>query len=166
MKIFASVLIVLMLGGTAFWLPVVVLFPLSASEKTWMLVASFIPPLALFAFCRVACWYVRHKVAGPSMCLFSLIGVWLTGPWFMTLAAALRKPEILKTSSYAFLSVMSVLPYWTLYMSLMEGSGYGLLIATLLLPFLRYWWERESWLIPLSLKGEIGAASHSFARSR
>ena len=141
----------LVLGGAFFWTPTILLFPPTTSEKTWWITASYASPAALLFFCGLAVWYRKGHVGGPSTCLFALVGVWLTGPWFMTLAAAQRTPEILRgmaSMDYAYLCLMSVFPFYTLYLSAAQGTGYALVLATILMPVCHRVMERDRWFIP------------------
>ena len=102
---------------------------------------------------------------GPSTCLFALVGVWLTGPWFMTLAAALRTPDIVRNmglADYSYLAVMSIFPVYTLYVSAAQGSGYGLVLATVLALICHRLFEKQRWVIPPGWKRRIHLGrSHS-----
>ena len=145
----------LVLGAVCFWAPTVVLSPPTTSERTWWITASLVSPVVLLIFCGVAVRYRKGRVGGPSSCLFALAGVWLTGPWFMALAAALRTPEIVRgmtLADYALLCLMSVFPPFTLYLSAGQGSAYALVLATVLMPICHRVLERDRWFIPPELK--------------
>ena len=158
MKSFGYVLANLAIGGAVFWAPAILLFPPTTSDRTWWITASFASPVALLIFCRVATRYRKVTVGGPSSCLFALVGIWLMGPWFMTLAAALRTPEIIRGMTlvdYAYLGLMSVFPPYTLYLSAAQGSGYALVLATILMPVCHHLFERHRWLIPPGWKRRL-----------
>jgi hypothetical protein len=82
----------------------------------------------------------------------------------MTLAAALRTPDIVRSmggADYSYLALMSIFPVYTVYVSAAQGSGYGLVLATVLMPVCYRMFEKERWLIPPDWKRRI-----HFRRSR
>ena len=90
---------------------------------------------------------------GPSSCLFALVGVWLSGPLFMMLAAGLRTPDMVRDFSvleYGYIGVLSLFPGYTLYMSAAQGSAYGLVIGTILAIICHVVFEKDRWVIPPS----------------
>lgn len=152
--VFAS----LVLGGVFFWAPTVVLSRSTMSEETFWITVSWASPLLLLIFCGLAVRYRKGRVGGPSSCLFALVGVWLTEPWFMTLAGALRTPEIVRgmtLADYVQLCLMSVFPPYTLYMSVWQGSAYALILATVLMPVCHHVLERDRWFIPPEWKHRL-----------
>ena len=158
MKSLGFVFASLVLGPVLFWAPTLVLCPPTTSEETFWVTASWTPPLLLLIFCGAAVWYRKGRIGGPSSCLFALVGVWLTGPWFMALAADLRTPEIVRGTTladYAWLCLMSVFPPFTLYLSAAQGSAYGLVLATLLLPVCHCIFEEGRWFIPPQWKRRL-----------
>jgi hypothetical protein len=90
--------------------------------------------------------------------MFALVGVWLTGPWFMSLAAILRTPAIIRDrplESFAYTCLMTVFPPFTLYFSAAQGSAYGLILATLLLPVCHCIFEEDRWFVPPEWKRRL-----------
>jgi len=164
MKSLGFVFASLVLGPVLFWAPTIVLCPPTTSERTFWITASWTSALLLLIFCGAAVWYRKGRVGGPSSCLFALVGVWLAGPWCMALAAALRTPEIVRgmtLADYVQLCLMSVFPPYTLYLSAAQGSAYGLVLATLLLPVCHFVLEGDRWFIPPGWKRRL-----HFRRSR
>lgn len=164
MKSLRFILANLVLGGAFFWAPTLALFPPTTSEKAWLIASSLVSPAALLAFCGVVLRLKRGHVSRPSTCLFALAGVWLTGPWLMTLAAALRTPAIVRSMGpvdYSYLALMSVFPPYTLYLAAAQGGAYGLVLATVLMPICHRAFEKQRWLIPPGWKRHI-----HFYRSR
>jgi len=159
MKSLSLIVTSLAFGGLSFWAPTLIFFPPTTSERVWLIVASLASPLAIVAFSALALRMRRSGGADePSTCLFALIGLWLTGPWLMTLAAALRTPDILRNmgpADYSYLVLMSFLPPYTLYVSAAQGSGYGLILATILLPICHRVFEKGRWVIPPTWKRRI-----------
>jgi hypothetical protein len=158
MKSLRSIVATLVLGGALFWAPTLALFPPTTSDKVWLIAGSLVSPAVLLAFCSVALRLRRGSVSGPSTCLFALVGVWLTGPWLMTLAAVLRTPHIVRSmgpADYSYLALMSVFPPYTLYVSAAQGSAYGLVLATVLMPICHRVFEKQRWLIPPGWKRHI-----------
>jgi len=151
MKRLGLLFVNVILGAVAFWTPTLALLPPTTSEKTWLVAGALAPPAALLLFCTLAVRFRKTAVDGPSSCLFALVGIWLTGPSFMTLAAILRTPNLLHTmgpADCAHLALMSLIPPYTLYLAAAQGSGYALVLATILMPVWRHIFESDRWLIP------------------
>ncbi|MGD0823910.1 MAG: hypothetical protein ABR908_04960 [Terriglobales bacterium] len=136
-------------GAMSFWLPDVALFlafDRSASPWVWMTIAC--PAMALLFYL----WILprREGTVGPSSALYQLLGIWMLGHCFMTVAsflapgsrAALTFPELI------FLVLSTLLPIWTLPLSAMHGSGFGLVLITIALLIFHIWKESHRWLIP------------------
>lgn len=151
----------LLLGGISFWAPTLVLSPPTTSERTFWITASWTSPVVLLIFCAAAVRYRKGRAGGPSSCLFALVGVWLTGPWLMALAAALRTPIKMHLADYAQLCLMTVFPPYTLFLSAAQGSGYGLILATVLMPLCHLRVEKDRWFIPPEWKCRLHFRRHS-----
>ena len=145
----------LFIGGAVFWAPTVVLLPPTTSENTWIITVSLLSPAALLSYCWLAIRFRKGTDGGPSSCLFALVGVWLSGPLFMMVAAALRTPQIVGDFSvleYVYIGLLSLFPGYTLYMAAAQGSGYGIVLGTILAIIGYIALEKDRWLIPPALK--------------
>ena len=155
MKTFSIVMLSLCMGAS-FWLPTVLFLPPTTTERNWLILASLVSPVTLLMVCSLAFWRSRGRRGGPSLCLVALVGVWLSGPWFMAIAAAIRTPSIvhdfITPVGFLYLLVLSIFPPYTIYASAMQGSAYALILATILLLVCRRKYESDRWLIPPSWK--------------
>lgn len=140
----------LIVGGLAFWIPEIVLLHSITSESAW-LPASFVGPTVLLALYLVAVRCRRNISAGPSSALFAIAGVWATAPWLMLVGASVQTPGMfhnMRFIDYAYLCLMSIFPPLTLWTSAMDGSAYGLILVTILMPICHVLLEKQRWLIP------------------
>jgi hypothetical protein len=58
-------------------------------------------------------------------------------------------------ADYAHLCLMSVFPPYTLYLSAAQGSGYALVLATILMPICHRVFEKGRWVIPPDWKHRL-----------
>ena len=89
--------------------------------------------------------------AGPSLAIFSLLGVWVLAPWFMALAARLQSNAAVTNTyleEWPVLLEISLCPPLTMYFGIMQGSIGGLLAATFLMLIAHRTLERGRWIIP------------------
>ncbi len=157
MKDFLLALTSLITGGLAFWIPENILLRRVTSGSAW-LPASFVGPIVLLSVYLLIVRYRRSKGVGPSSALFAIVGVWSTAPWLMLLGASLQTPKIFQSMrfvDYAYLCLMSVCPPLTLWTSAMDGTAYGLIFATIMMPVCHLLLEKERWLIPPGARRRI-----------
>jgi hypothetical protein len=136
-------------GGISFWLADVALFvAFNRSDSMWVWMTIACPAMALLFYC----WIFRRRegAVGPSSALYQLLGIWMLAPCFMTVAAFLApgsRPG-LTVGELEFLVLATLFPIWTLPLSAMQGSGYGLILITLALLVFHIRNESHRWLIP------------------
>ena len=140
----------LIIGGIAFWIPELILVHWVISEWAWVL-ASLVGPIVLLASYFVVAACRRRNDVGPSSALFTIVGVWLAAPWLMLLSAFVQTPGMLQQMrfvDYAYLCLMSICPPLSLWASATDGTAYGLMVVTIIMPICHLVLEKERWLIP------------------
>ncbi len=142
-------------GGAAFWLPDAAIFvAMDTSDSQWRWILMTIAcPLVAVTFHRWTWRRRSDKRGGPSAALFQLVGIWMVAPWFMVLASwmAPGRSNVLTLGELKFLLMTTFLPIFTVPASAMQGSLYGLVIISLILPALHLGNENDRWLIPSPL---------------
>lgn len=120
-------------GAISFWLPDVAIHaeagPNLDARHAWAItaLAPLIFLIAYFVARRLA--LKRHfKMAGPTM----LLGVWVSGGLFMTVAAILSRSEFIGgTGIWRLVMIfMAVIPIVTLFLAAYDGSLLALLAIT------------------------------------
>jgi hypothetical protein len=150
-------------GALSFWLPDLAIHVRSArnfgSQQVW-LITLLLPAIFLFAYV-VARWFgVKRdfKWVGGAM----LLGVWLTGGLFTTLAATASGGGFVGTGILGALLIiiLSVIPIVTYILAAYDGSLFALLAVTL--GALLICGVRASWKLLTS----IPSPPHAIGRSR
>lgn len=120
-------------GALSFWLPDVAVHivagPNFDSRHVW-LCTLLMPATFLFAYVVARRFGMKRdfKWVGPAM----LLGVWLTGGLFMTLATAWGRPYVgVDGVGRLLLIVSSVIPVVTFLLAANDGSLFALLAVTL-----------------------------------
>ena len=149
----------MLIAGLSFWAPNAVLFPRGGSDDDFFVKVTFACPLSLLAVYGAAVWYTRKRPrVGCSCALFGLVGIWVTGPWSMSLAAILAGgPGLHEIRRYIALAWMSLCPPLTFYLSCMQENVFALILATVLLPICHWTFERGRWFVPPGLKRRLHA---------
>lgn len=141
----------LVLGGVVFWVPETFLSRSIVSQWAWV-IESFLGPSLVLVFCFVAAKYQPKDVSiAPSPSLFALVGLWLFAPWLMLLRAR-GAFDGMRFIDYAYLCLMSIFPPLTFWTSAMQGSAYGLMLATTVAVICHCLLEQNRWLIPPTWK--------------
>ena len=153
-------------GALSFWLPDLAIHIRSArnfgSQQVW-LITIVLPAIFLFAYV-VARWFgVRRgfKWVGAA----TLLGVWLTGGLFTTLAATASGGGFVGTGILGALLIMmlSVIPIVTYILAAYDGSLFALLAVTL--GALLFCGVRASWTLLTSIPSPPDAIDEK-SRSR
>jgi hypothetical protein len=141
---------ILILGGLSFWVPDIAIIRHVTWRESWPDV-TLACPVALLLFYLVAMLYKKGK-AGPSASMFALFGIWLLAPWLMRLAAdwASGKQAFqgMELADYLYLVFLSFFPPLTFWHSAMQGSGYALMLATIIMPVCHCLFETGRWIVP------------------
>jgi hypothetical protein len=147
-----AVLISFFCGAMSFWLPDVALFvAFNRSNYTWVWMTIACPTMALLFY-----WWIlrrRKGAVGPSSALYQLLGIWMLGHCFMTVASFLSPGSraALTVGELMFLVLTTFLPIWTPLLSAANGSGDGFVLITIALLIFHFWKESDRWLIPPAL---------------
>jgi hypothetical protein len=143
----------LLLGGTVFWIPDVVIPALAPNEQGGAITLAC--PTALIVFYALVLRCRRAERSGPSTAMFSLIGVWVLGQLFMMLAQTVRGSGFLAgydwRSETGYLVVSSFVPTRIFEASALEGSEIALVLGTIAMIICHLIEERARWIIPPSL---------------
>ncbi len=137
-------LLITILGGISFWLPVTLIELMTKSELS-IVVGSLLPPTTL-----LLCYFFarrNHVYAGRSISLWMLLGVYVLGPSFMMIGAGPRhvgSPQLRGWSDVKLLLICSLIPIITVGMSFYDGTVFGLLSATVLMLIIHFTSERKS----------------------
>jgi len=120
------------IGGLSFWLPVIVV-ALALNENVDVLTLNLLPLLGLIALGTASrlgskCW--------PKW-TWVLAGIYILGPVCMMAPAIVRGPSSPSVpKSVLFTVLICIFPPMTLWIALLNGMIFAVIIATLTLPFL------------------------------
>jgi hypothetical protein len=138
-------------GALSFWLPDVVVHidagPNFDTRNVWVC-TILMPATFLFAYVVARRLGMKRdfKWVGPAM----LLGVWLTGGLFMTLATASSGAFVgVDGVGRLLIAVLSVIPVITFILAAYDGSMFALLAVTL--GALLLWGVRASWILLTSV---------------
>jgi hypothetical protein len=121
-------------GAISFWMPDVILHadagPNLDAKHAWA-IAVLAPAMFLLTYLVARRFALKHQFnrVGPAM----LLGVWLSGGLFMTLAAILSGSEFLGGTGpwRMVVIVISVIPVITFILAAYDGSLVALLVVTI-----------------------------------
>lgn len=146
-------------GALSFWLPDVVVHidagPNFDSRHVWVC-TILMPATFLFAYVVARRLGMKRdcKRVGPAM----LLGVWLSGGLFMTLAMASGTGFVgVDAVGRLLIIVLSVIPVVTFILAAYDGSLFALLAVTL--GALLLWGVRASWILLTSVPSPPGSTS-------
>jgi hypothetical protein len=142
-------------GAISFWLPDVVVHaeagPKFDATHAWA-ITVLAPAMFLAAYLVARRFALKHhfKSVGPTM----LLGVWLSGGLFMTMAAILSRSELIGGTGLwrLVVIVLSVIPIVTYILAAYDGSLFALLAVTM--GGLLICGARSAWLLWASNPGE------------
>lgn len=141
----------LLLGGTVFWIPDVVIPALAPNEQGGAVTVAC--PAALIVFYVLVLRRRRAERSGPSTAIFALIGVWVLALSFTLLAQRVRGGEGsgFGWGEFGYLLVSSFLPTRIVLFVTLEGSIFALWLGTIAMIICHLIEERARWIIPPSI---------------
>jgi hypothetical protein len=90
---------------------------------------------------------------GPSVAIFMLLGIWVFGSTAMMVAASFYGAGFLMSRSDLMTVItLGLLPPYTLMMAAYDGSVFGLVFASLLMPAAHLRFEKHRWVLPVALR--------------
>ena len=144
-------IIYMLVGAVAFWTPNILLsyrrgYDFEPRDQ-WLVLLLL--PWALFAFYRALWRWGRVGTKLPSMAVYMLFGVWLTGSLALMAGATFSGGGFnLPVAEVLMTVVNGIFPPYTFMMAMHDGSLYALMAATLLMCLLHLKFERQHWIVP------------------
>jgi hypothetical protein len=139
----------ILLGGAAFWAPTIAIELVTGRDLN-LLVATLLGPTVLASiYVGLALWRRR----GIRAYLWMLIGLYSLGSWFMYIAFTPSGGGFASIHRFADLYILflsTVVPILTLVFSGYDGTLFGVLLITVLLPCVHYFLRRRSQIRHLS----------------
>ena len=130
------------LGGICFWTPTSLIEIVTRHELN-LATATLLPP-ALLVLTYIG---LRTRLGVKRSGLWMLAGVYVLGPIFMMAAwTPLRGGFHISFGSvrdWLYLGLMCVVPPFTLVLAGYDGTLFGVLLATLLMPLLQWWTDKR-----------------------
>ena len=156
LKNIVLILLYILLGGLAFWTPDVVLHARRAYEISGRDVAviTLLLPWTLLTCYGITLWLAGRKSQNPSVAIFMLIGVWLLGSTAMMLGASYSGGGFATSGIDVWYFVFHLPPY-TFILSTHDGSLFGLILASALMLFMHYRFERHRWFLSKRIQNLI-----------
>ena len=132
----------ILLGGAAFWAPTTLIEIVTRQELN-IVIGTFLGPAALLSTYLVLTLWRRRDVHAY---VWMLVGLYALGTWFMFVAFSTRgggfaTPGVLRHLEHLLLS--TVIPFLTLVYSGYDGTLFGVLLTTVLLPSVHYFLRRR-----------------------
>ena len=154
MKDRSWILILIALGGAAFWAPDV-LYHVRTDElsKQDISVLTFLLPTSLLICYTTVLLLKGRRGGGPSIALYMLLGIWLLGPLSMMISATFDGAGF-HTGEASWISLaLGVVPIYTFIMAAYDGSVLALLIVSCVMVSAHLMYElNHHWVIPPSIK--------------
>jgi hypothetical protein len=135
----AKALTYALLGGLVFWTPNVVVHWIIAYQFSGVvvIVLTGLLPATTLLFFRTFLWPSLRQESRLSLALFSVLGIWITGPSMLTFSSSFCGGGLSQPDAWRFFVFGTLLfPLFTLVMSAYDGTFFALLLTTLLLPIL------------------------------
>jgi hypothetical protein len=135
----AKALTYALLGGLVFWTPNVVVHWIVAYQFSGVvvIVLTVLLPATTLLFFRTFLWPSLRQECRLSLALFSVLGIWITGPSMLTFSSSFCGGGLSQPDAWRFFVFGTLLfPLFTLVMSAYDGTFFALLLTTLLLPIL------------------------------
>lgn len=149
------ILLYLVIGGAAFWVPDIVYHLMNTDElsKRDIGVLTILLPVILLACYAIVLHLRGRQSEGPSIAFFMFIGVWLLGPLCMGISATFGGAGFYTGEAAWFSMLLGIIPIYTFIMSAYDGSVLGLFIATCMIVGAHLMYElNHHWIIPPSVK--------------
>jgi len=129
------------LGGVCFWMPTAVIEIVTRRELR-PAVGTFVPPVALLT----GYFLLRRRVRLKNAALWMLAGVFTLGPLFMMAGATALGAGFGQFAGWqdlGYFALECVVPPLTLVLAGYDGTFFGLLLATALMPLIQWWINRR-----------------------
>ena len=150
----------LVCGGVCFWMPTTIVEMVTRRELNPAL-GTFLPPAALLLAYLL---FVRRTLGLRNAALWMLAGVSILGPLFMGAAwTALGAgfATLHDRTGFAYLALGCLIPPITLVLAGYDGTLFGVLLATLLMPLAQWQMNRReahSFGAPTGRKSQVDGA--------
>ena len=128
-----------LVGGLVFWTPNVAVHWIIGYRFSGFVVIglTILLPVTTVLFFRIFLWPSLKQGDRLSPALFSVLGIWITGPSMLTFSSSFCGGGLTQPDAWRFFIFGTLLfPLFTLVMSAFDGTFFALLLATLLLPIL------------------------------
>ena len=126
-----------LLGGLVFWTPNIAAHWIIGYRFSGFVVIglTILLPVTTVLFFRMFLWPSLKPEDRLSPALFSVLGIWITGPSMLTFSSSFCGGGLTQPDAWRFFIFGTLLfPLFTLVMSAFDGTFFALLLATLLLP--------------------------------
>jgi hypothetical protein len=136
---FAKTLTYALLGGLVFWTPNVLVHWIIGYRFSGLVVIGLtaLLPVTTILFFRAFLWPSLTQERRLSQALFAVLGIWIAGPAMLTFSSSFCGGGLTQPDAWRFFVFGTLLfPLFSLVMSAYDGTLFGLLLITLLLPIL------------------------------
>ena len=134
-------------GGSAFWIPDVVIPALDRNEQRGLVTIAC--PVVLILFYIAVLRLRKEERSGPSTAIFAICGMWLLAISFTLLAQEVRAPGGgYRWGDFGYVLVSSFLPMRIVEFVTLEGSIIALWIGTITMVICHLAFERTRWIVP------------------
>lgn len=128
-----------LLGGLVFWAPNIAVHWIIGYRFSGFVVIglTILLPVTTVLIFRKFLWPSFKQGDRLSPALFSVLGIWITGPSMLTFSSSFCGGGLTQPDAWRFFIFGTLLfPLFTLVMSAFDGTFFALLLTTLLLPIL------------------------------
>jgi hypothetical protein len=135
----AKALTYALLGGLVFWAPNVLVHWIIGYRFSGLVVIGLtvLLPVTTILFFRAFLWPSLTQERRLSQAVFAVLGIWIAGPAMLTFSSSFCGGGLTQPDAWRFFVFGTLLfPLFSLVMSAYDGTLFGLLLITLLLPIL------------------------------
>ena len=149
MKPLVKILCYMLIGGVACWIPDVTLHVLRKYDfsRADVLAVTVLMPLSAVTAYLATVRSFRTEERTPSVAFFMVVGVWVSGPLAMMIAATPTGGGFSQPLAWRGI-IVGLLPPYTFMMSTYDTSLAGLAFASLALFCAHLVLERDHWILP------------------